>query len=40
MSVPFRDLFTVTAVVDKKWEDAAFEQKMQAIDKLSETALI
>ena len=40
MSVPFRELFTVTAVVDEKWENALSEQRMQAIDKLSETALI
>ena len=40
VSVPFRELFTVIAAADTKWENAPFEQKMQAIDNLSETALI
>ena len=38
MSVPFREFFTVTAVVDKNRENDPFEQRMQAIEgKLSET---
>ena len=37
MSVLFRELFTVTAVVDKNRKNAPFEQRMQAIEvKLSE----
>ena len=37
MSLPFRELFTVTAVVDK-YENAPFEQRRQAIEeKPSET---
>ena len=33
MSLPFRKLFTVTAVVDKSRSNTSFEQRLQAIEK-------